>query len=65
MHKFGTGNKFEALISNLNYKIRYEYVLSERKAIFCKNLKILLKYSLIKASPWQHPGLPSNENYFK
>ena len=34
--KFGTGVNSEALISNSSQRIRYKYVLKEKKAIFYK-----------------------------
>ena len=37
--KFGTGVISEALISNSSHKIRYSYVLKEKKTIFTKNCK--------------------------
>ena len=46
-------------------KIRYKYVLKEKKAIIYEKLKILPKCSLTKVLPWQHPRLLLTENYFK
>ena len=63
--KFGTGANSEALISNSSQKIRYNYVLKERKAIFYDKLKFFPKLSLSKVLPWQHPRLLLTENYFK
>ena len=63
--KFGTRVNSEALISNSNQKIRYNYVLKEKKANFYEKLKFLPKRSLTKVLPWQHPRLLLTENYFK
>ena len=63
--KFGTGVNSEAMISNSSQKIRYKYVLKEKKAIFYENLKFLPKCSLTKVLPWQQPRLLLTENYFK
>ena len=63
--KFGIGVNSEALISNSSQKIRYKYVLKEKKAIFYEKLKFLPKCSLTKVLPWQHPRLLLTENYFK
>ena len=60
-----TGVNFEALISNSSQKIRYKYVLKEKRAIFYEKLKFLPKHSLTKVLSWQHPRLLSTENYFK
>ena len=62
--KFGTGVNSEALISNSGQKIRYKYVLKEKRPSFTKKLKFLPKCSLTKVLPWQHPGLLLTENYF-
>ena len=52
---FGTGVNSEALISNSSTKIRYKYVLKEKKAIFFnEKLNVLPKCSLTKVLPWQH-----------
>ena len=63
--KFGTGVNFEVLISNSSQKVRYNYVLKKKKAIFYEKLKFLPKRSLTKVLPWQHPSLLFTENYFK
>ena len=63
--KLAPGVNSEALISNSSQKIRYKYVLKEKNAIFYEKVKFLLKHSLTKVLPWQHPRLLLAENYFK
>ena len=52
---FGTGVNSEALISNSSQKIRYKYVLKEKKAIFLPKNEIfaqaLLDKSVAMATP--------------
>ena len=44
--KFGTGVNSEALISNSSQKIRYNYVLKEKKAIFYEKTEIFAHIKL-------------------
>ena len=52
--KFGTGVNSEALISNSCQKVRYKYVLKEKKAIFTKTeifAQVLFDKSVAMATP--------------
>ena len=46
--KLGTGVNSEALISNSSKKIRYKYVLMEKKAIFYEKTEIFAQVPLDK-----------------
>ena len=61
--KFGTGVNSQALISNSSQKLRYKYVLKEKKAILYEKLKFLPKRSLTKVLPWQYPRLLLTKKY--
>ena len=63
--KLGTGINSEELIQNSSQKIRYQYVLKEKKPLFNGKLKFLPKRSLKKVLPWQHPRLLLTQNNFK
>ena len=62
--KFDTGFNIEALISNSSQKIRYNYVLKEKNAIFLRKTDDLPKRSVTKVLPWLLLLLLT-ENYFK
>ena len=63
--KFGQGSILRRSFRIRAKKIRYKYVLREKKAIFYEKLKFLPKRSLTKVLPWQHSRLLLTENYFK